>query len=105
MDFERISFQIVSVEVVFMFGVLLIVVLHTTLPFLSTSKLGPPQGYFPQHSGYWNIGGFMGFSWNIGDQMTFKVFQYNTVMNKCNMVAHRGVVILSTLSETGYNCP
>ena len=97
MDFERISFQIVSVEVVVISGVLLIALFCAIPPFLYISKLVTPQGYFPQHSGYWNIVRFMGFSWNIGDQMNFKVLQYNTDMNKRNMVVHRGVVILSTL--------
>ena len=53
--FRGISFQIVSVEVVVMFGVILIVLLQAIPSLLSTSKLGTPQGAFPQNSVSWVI--------------------------------------------------
>ena len=36
---------------------------------------------------------FVGFAWNIGDPMTFKVLQYNEDPDKRNIVVHRGVVV------------
>ena len=54
-DFRGISFQIVSVEFVVMFGVILIVLLQAIPSLLSTSKLGTPQGAFPQNSVSWGI--------------------------------------------------
>ena len=47
-------------------------------------------------------GRFMGFSWNIGDPITFKVPHCNTNPYKRNMVVHRGVVVPHTLTSTGY---
>ena len=46
---------------------------------------------------------FMGFAWNIGDPMTFKVLQCNTDLHKRNMVVHRGVVVPRNLAAMGYN--
>ena len=40
---------------------------------------------------------------NIGNLMTFKVIQCNNYPHKRNMEVHRGVVVLRTLAETGYN--
>ena len=47
-------------------------------------------------------GRFMGFTWNIGDHMTFKVLQCNEDMQKRNVVVHRGVVVPHSLTATGY---
>ena len=46
---------------------------------------------------------FIGFTWNIGDSMTFKVLQCNENPNKRNCFVHRGVVVLRSQTETGYN--
>ena len=48
-------------------------------------------------------GNFMGFDWNIGDPMTFKLIHCNAYAHKRNVVVLRGVVILSSLTETGNN--
>ena len=46
---------------------------------------------------------FVGLDWNIGDPMTFKLIHCNAYAHKRNVVVLRGVVILSSLTETGYN--
>ena len=46
---------------------------------------------------------FVGFAWNIGEPMTFKVLHCNEDPHKRNVVVHRGVVILCYPIETGYN--
>ena len=46
---------------------------------------------------------FVGFNWNMGNLMTFKVLQGSTNTHKHNMVVHRGVVVLNNLTTTGYN--
>ena len=48
-------------------------------------------------------GRFMGFAWNIGDPMTFKVLQCNKNPHKQNVVFHRGVVVPLSRTATGYN--
>ena len=48
-------------------------------------------------------GRFLGFAWNIGNHMTFKVLQCNDDPPKRNVVVHRGVVVPHSLTETGYN--
>ena len=45
----------------------------------------------------------MGFACSIGEPMTYKVIQCNTDPLKRNMVVYRGVIVLRTLSSTGYN--
>ena len=47
----------------------------------------------------------MWFAWNIGDHMTFKVFQCNEDPHKRNVVFHRGVVVLRSPTAAGYNSP
>ena len=42
-------------------------------------------------------GMFVGFAWNVGNPMTFKVLQYNNNPHNCNMVVQRGVVVLNNL--------
>ena len=48
-------------------------------------------------------GRFVGFAWNFGSPMTFKVLQCNTDLHKYNMLVHRGVVVPCNLEATGYN--
>ena len=48
-------------------------------------------------------GRFVGFAWNVGDPMTFKVLMCNIDPHKRNMVAHRGAVVPRNLEATGYN--
>ena len=48
-------------------------------------------------------GMFIGFTWSIGDPMTFKVLQCNKYLHKRNIVVHRGVIVPRSLTATGYN--
>ena len=48
-------------------------------------------------------GVFMGFAWNVGNPMTFKVLQFNTNPHKGDMVVHRGVIVSRTLTAMGDN--
>ena len=48
-------------------------------------------------------GVFMGFACNIGDPMTFKVLQCDEDPHNHNIVVYRGVVVLRSLTATGYN--
>ena len=41
---------------------------------------------------------FLGFTWNIGDPMTFKVIHCNADRHKRNIVFHRGVVVPRSLT-------
>ena len=50
-----------------------------------------------------NPGRFVGFSWSIGDLMTFKVIQCNEDPCKRNIVLYRGIVVLRSTTATGYN--
>ena len=45
----------------------------------------------------------MGFAWNIGDPMTFKVLQCNENLHKRDVVVHRVVVFPRSQIATGYN--
>ena len=47
---------------------------------------------------FMNPGRSMGFEWNIGDPVTFKVLQCNKDPHKRNIVVHRGVVIPQSLT-------
>ena len=47
---------------------------------------------------FMNPGRSMGFEWNIGDPVTFKVLQCNKDLHKRNIVVHRGVVIPQSLT-------
>ena len=46
---------------------------------------------------------FVGFAWNVGDPMTFKVLQCNEDLHERNIVVHRGVVVPRSLTSIGYN--
>ena len=46
-------------------------------------------------------GMFIGFTWSIGDPMTFKVLQCNKYPHKRNIVVHRGVTVLRSPTATG----
>ena len=46
-------------------------------------------------------GRFVGFTWNIGDPMIFKVIQCNEDLNKQNVVVHRGFIVPHYLTATG----
>ena len=45
---------------------------------------------------------FVGFAWNIGDPMTFKVLQCNEDPHKKNIVFHRGVIVPRYPTAIGY---
>ena len=45
----------------------------------------------------------VGFAWNVGNPMYFKVLQCNTDSHNLNMVVQRGVAVPCNWSETGYN--
>ena len=48
-------------------------------------------------------GRFVGFAWNIGDPMTFKVIQCNEDPHKRNIVVHRGVAVPCSMTAIRYN--
>ena len=48
-------------------------------------------------------GRFVGFAFNVGDPITFKVLQCNEDPHKRNIVFHRGVVVPRSPTEIGYN--
>ena len=50
-----------------------------------------------------NPGRFVGFAYNSGDPMTFKVLHCHKYLHKRNLVVHIGVVVLRNLEATGYN--
>ena len=45
----------------------------------------------------------MGFAWNIGDSITFKVLHCNEIPHKRNVFVHRDVVAPRSQTATGYN--
>ena len=45
----------------------------------------------------------MGFAWNIGDSITFKVLHCNENPHKRNVFVHRGVIVPHFWTATGYN--
>ena len=48
-------------------------------------------------------GRFMGFAWETGDPMTFKVLQCNADPKVLNRVLHRGTVAPRAVNAVGYN--
>ena len=46
---------------------------------------------------------FIGFAWNVGEPITFKVLQCNSDPHKRNIIFHRGVFVLGSITSTGYN--
>ena len=49
-----------------------------------------------------NPGRFVGFAWNVGEPMTFKVLHCNEDQHKRNIVVHRGIVVPCSPTEIGY---
>ena len=48
-------------------------------------------------------GRFMGFAWDIGDHMTFKVIKCHADPHKWAQMLHRGAVVPLALDAAGYN--
>ena len=46
-------------------------------------------------------GRFVGFAWNVGDPMNFKVLQCNEDIYKQNIVVRRGFVVPRSPTEIG----
>ena len=46
---------------------------------------------------------FMGFTWDVGDPMTFKVLQCHSDLHQQAQVLHRVAVVPRDLDATGYN--
>ena len=46
---------------------------------------------------------FVGFAWDIGDPVTFKVLQCNEDPHKRNIVVHKGIAVLRSPTAIGFN--
>ena len=50
-----------------------------------------------------HLGRFVGFSWHVGDPMTFKVLQCHKDPHNWSLIMHKGVIVPHSLTATGYN--
>ena len=48
-------------------------------------------------------GRFVGFAWDVGNPMTFKVLQCHADPKKRAQILHRGAVVPCSLEVSGYN--
>ena len=50
-----------------------------------------------------HIGWFMGFAWDVGNPITFKVLQCHSNPKKRAQILHRGAIVPHSIEVSGYN--